>query len=156
MSHIKQIKQAFGLVLVVLLLAGCGGSPAAPAATSTPAAPAVTPTPAAPALPTPGKWAGTAEFGTLTLTVNPKGTGVTYVNYTFDNYNCGNASHSGSIGNGQETGWEGNPIVNGQFTFEGATMKLSGTFDPSGTSASGTWDWPECGKTGTWKATPMK
>jgi hypothetical protein len=138
-------------MLVVLLLAGCGGSPPGPTATPTPVPPTATP-----ALPTPGKWTGTAEFGTLAFTVNPKSTGVTYVQYTFANYGCGGTTQSGTVGNGQETGWDGKPIVNGQFTFDGNTMTLRGTFDASGTSASGTWTYPKCGSSGTWKASPIK
>jgi hypothetical protein len=111
------------------------------------------PTSATTGLPSPGKWSGPAEFGTLAFTVNQQGTGITYVEYTFNEYSCGNTSRSGTIGNGQETGWEGQPITNGQFTFEGSTMTIKGVFDPSGTTAMGTWVYPECNSSGTWKTT---
>jgi hypothetical protein len=106
--------------------------------------------------PTHGRWSGRAEFGTFVFTVNPQGTGVTYIKYTFSNYNCGGAIQSGSVGNGEETGWDGVPISNGQFTFKGATMTIQGTFDSSGKSASGTWTYPECSSSGKWTAVPSK
>jgi len=46
MSSRKVLQQTFGLMLVVLLLAGCGGAPAGPATTPTPGPPTATPTPA--------------------------------------------------------------------------------------------------------------
>ena len=134
MKSRKLLYQTFGMMLAVLLLAGCGRTSSAPI---------------------PGKWTGTAEFGTLVFTVNPQSRGVTYVEYTFSNCRCGGTTQSGTIGNGQETGWDGDPIVNGQFTFDGSTMTLKGTFDASGTSASGTWTYPECGSSGTWTASAV-
>jgi hypothetical protein len=104
--------------------------------------------------PKPGKWVGSADFGSFSFTVNPSGTGVPYVYYTFNNYGCSGVTHSGSIGNGQETGWDGEPIKNGQFTFTGSTMTITGTFEASGTTATGTWNYPECSTSGTWTATP--
>ncbi|MBN1136151.1 MAG: hypothetical protein JXM73_06180 [Anaerolineae bacterium] len=50
-------QQTFVLMLVVLLLAGCGGAPAQPAATPTPVPPTATPTPV-PLIAKPGKWSG--------------------------------------------------------------------------------------------------
>jgi hypothetical protein len=107
-----------------------------------------------PSNPKPGKWVGSTDFGSLSFTVNPSGIAIPFVEYTFNNYGCNGVTHSGSIGNGQETGWEGEPIKNGQFTFSGSTMTITGTFEASGTSATGTWNYPECSTSGTWTATP--
>jgi len=159
----KTLQCVVSLTLITLFLAACGAPSSAPVSvppTSVPtvilpaAAPTAVPSVAAPAPPTPGKWAGTAEFGTFVLTVNPKGTGVTYIAYTFSGYKCGPKVLSGGVANGLETGWDGKPINNGQFTFDGQTMTVQGTFDPSGTSASGTWTMPGC--SGTWTASPSK
>jgi len=148
------------LILVMLLLSSCG-SPLSEA-TNTPIPPAATNTPVPPTVayvplpPKPGRWLGTAEFGTFIFTVNPQGTGVPFVEYTFNDYNCGGAIQSGSIGNGQETGWDGVPISDGKFTFEGSTMTLQGTFESDGVNASGTWTYPQCSSSGKWTATPSQ
>ncbi|MHC1781421.1 MAG: hypothetical protein AB9891_01435 [Anaerolineaceae bacterium] len=179
MKNSNVLLQIATCVLILVLAAGCGGPAASEPATSVPATnvptinvpatsvsptsvpatsiPIDTPVPAAPAEKTqvkPGKWTGTAEFGSLYFLVTEAGTGIPYVEYTFENYQCGNATSSGSIGNGQETGWEGAPITGGKFVFDGSTMKLEGEFNAEGTTASGTWTYPDCSTSGTWQATP--
>lgn len=173
--------QFFACVFFIGLVAGCGAtvtaSPentavvptaevksipentVAPPAPTEKILPADTSVPVAPAGDTPvkpGKWSGTAEFGTLSFLVTEAGTGIPYVEYTFENYQCGNATSSGTIGNGQETGWEGVPITGGKFLFDGSTMMLEGEFDAAGTSASGTWTYPDCSTSGEWQASPLQ
>jgi hypothetical protein len=147
-------------MIVIVLACSLSNSTSTPLPSTTltpttlPSTSTVTSSSANPSNPKPGKWGGITDFGSFSFTVNPNGTGVTYVEYTFNNYGCNGVTHSGTIGNGQETGWDGEPIKNGQFTFSGNTMTLVGAFDPSGTSATGTWNYPECSFSGTWTATP--
>ena len=103
-------------------------------------------------LPSPGDWSGPTLFGSLSFTVNPQRTGITYISYTFNNYLCGNVSNSGTIGKGQKIGWDGNPITDGKFTIAGSPITITGEFDPGGTRASGTWNYPECNSSGSWVA----
>jgi hypothetical protein len=51
------MQQTFVLMLVVLLLTGCGGALVGPTATATPVPPTATPTPV-PLIAKPGKWSG--------------------------------------------------------------------------------------------------
>ena len=53
MNSKRLLQQVFGLMLVMLLLAGCGGAPAESTSTPTPIPPTATPTPTATDTPTP-------------------------------------------------------------------------------------------------------
>ncbi|MFC1960427.1 hypothetical protein ACFLYO_06925 [Chloroflexota bacterium] len=98
---------------------------------------------------TPGIWQGTAEFGTFELTVNPEGTGVSYISFTFEDYTCGGNTLSGGMAIGDQE-WEGVPITNNEFTFANPQITVAGMFDADAASASGTWNMDSC--SGEWTA----
>ena len=107
----------------------------------------------------PGDWdvTPTPYFGFAEFTVNAQSTAITFLRFTFDNYTCGSAMRSGSIGFGST--W---PITNRQFSIDhtdfmsGDRFVFAGTFSALGDQASGTWEVTLSGNTcsGTWVGAP--
>jgi hypothetical protein len=122
-----------GLALIALLLSGCG--PSAPPETRA------------------GEWKATTDFGEFTFTVDPSGTTITSIEYSFQS--CSDAIISGSVTfSGTIDLGEGLPIENGKFTLEvgGVTsMEFDGKFSRDGTRASGSWTAGAC--SGKWAST---
>ena len=122
-----------GLALIALLFSGCG--PSAPPETRA------------------GKWEATTDFGEFTFTVDPSGTTITSIEYSFQS--CSDAIISGSITfSGTIDLGEGLSIENSKFTLEvgGVTsMEFDGKFNRDGTRASGSWTAGAC--SGKWAST---
>ena len=123
------------LTLIALLVAGCG--PSAPPETRA------------------GKWKATTDFGEFTLTVDPSGTTITSIEYSYQS--CSDAIISGSVTfSGTIDLDEGLPIENDKFTMEIggiASMEFEGKFSRDGTRASGSWKAGAC--SGKWTATQV-
>ena len=133
MNSRKSSRLLVGLALIVLLLSGCG--PSAPPETRA------------------GEWKATTDFGEFTFTVDPSGTTITSIEYSFQS--CSDAIISGSITfSGTIDLGEGLPIENGKFTLEVggvASMEFDGKFSRDGTRASGSWTAGAC--SGKWTST---
>jgi hypothetical protein len=93
------------------------------------------------ALPRSGDWRVTTDFGEFVFTVNPAGTQITKIIFTFVNFTCGPIRTSGGITITSQ--W---PITNNQFAITNSwssqplvTMTINGTFTQAGDQASGTW-----------------
>jgi hypothetical protein len=106
----------------------------------------------------PGLWSGPADFGEIEFLVAAGGSTIETITLTFDNFSCGGATISGSIGVSQS--WS---ISNSQFSADleldasgTRTMNLQGTFASSGSFASGTFtatiNSTDC--SGIWQAAP--
>ena len=127
------------LALIALLLSGCG--PSAPPETRA------------------GDWKATTDFGEFTFTVDPGGTTITSIEYSFQSCSSaiitGSVTFSGTIN--LEVGAHRDaplPIENGKFTLEvgGVTsMEFHGKFSRDGTRASGSWTAGAC--SGKWTST---
>ena len=121
------------LALIALLLSGCG--PSAPPETRA------------------GEWKATTDFGEFTFTVDPGGTTITSIEYSFQS--CSSAIIAGSVTfSGTLNLEDGLPIENGKFTLEvgGVTsMEFQGKFSRDGTRASGSWTAGAC--SGKWTST---
>lgn len=133
MNSRKSLGVLVRLVLIVLLLSGCG--PSAPPETRA------------------GEWKATTDFGEFTFTVDPSGTTITSIEYSFQS--CSAAIISGSVRfSGTINLEEGLPIENDKFTLEmgGVTsMEFQGKFSRDGTRASGSWTAGAC--SGKWAST---
>jgi hypothetical protein len=133
MNSRKSSRMLVGLALIALLLSGCG--PSAPPETRA------------------GEWKATTDFGEFTFTVDPSGTTITSIEYSFQS--CSDAIISGSVTfSGTIDLGEGLPIENGKFTLEvgGVTsMEFDGKFSRDGTRASGSWTAGAC--SGKWTST---
>jgi hypothetical protein len=106
----------------------------------------------------PGEWEATPTpaFGTVDFTVNAQSSAITLIWFHFDNYMCGSAPFSGSVGFGST--W---PITDRQFNIDhtdpmGTRFVFGGTFTTLGDEASGTWQLTRSGSTcsGTWQGAP--
>lgn len=136
MSKKGLLRQRSGLLLTVLLLAGCSGTPFHPTAIP----PIPTPTTkllGSPSGPQPGIWNATAEFGEFIFVVNSTGTGVN--EYDFGGINIKTSDD------------EGYPIKDSKFGSMLDFIMIEGKFDSS-TTASGTWKYLKKGGSGTWTA----
>ena len=133
MNNRTSSRMLVGLALIALLLSGCG--PSAPPETRA------------------GEWKATTDFGEFTFTVDPSGTTITSIEYSFQS--CSDAIISGSITfSGTLDLEEGLPIENGKFTLEVggvASMEFDGKFSRDGTRASGSWTAGAC--SGKWTST---
>lgn len=133
MNTRKSSRLLVGLALIALLLSGCG--PSAPPETRA------------------GKWEATTDFGEFTFTVDPSGTTITSIEYSFQS--CSDAIISGSVTfSGTIDLGEGLSIENGKFTLEVggvASMEFDGKFSRDGTRASGSWTAGAC--SGKWTST---
>ena len=133
MNSRKSSRLLVGLALIALLLSGCG--PSAPPETRA------------------GEWKATTDFGEFTFTVDPSGTTITSIEYSFQS--CSDAIISGSVTfSGTIDLGEGLPIENGKFTLEVggvASMEFDGKFSRDGTRASGSWTAGAC--SGKWAST---
>jgi hypothetical protein len=133
MNSRKSSRMLVGLALIALLLSGCG--PSAPPETRA------------------GEWKATTDFGEFTFTVDPSGTTITSIEYSFQS--CSDAIISGSVTfSGTIDLKEGLPIENGKFTLEVggiSSMEFDGKFSRDGTRASGSWTAGAC--SGKWTST---
>ena len=133
MNSRKSSRMLVGLALIALLLSGCG--PSAPPETRA------------------GEWKATTDFGEFTFTVDPSGTTITSIEYSFQS--CSDAIISGSITfSGTIDLGEGLSIENDKFTLEVggvASMEFDGKFNRDGTRASGSWTAGAC--SGKWAST---
>ena len=111
-----------------------------------------------PTLPQAGDWSGISGFGEIELLVSPDSTAIESIVLTYIDFTCGNVTSNGSIT--ITSSW---PISNGQFSADlnlditqDRTMKITGTFDDSGTYVSGTYEADYSGTIcdGTWDASP--
>ena len=111
-----------------------------------------------PTLPQAGDWTGISGFGEIELVVSPDSTAIESIVLTYIDFTCGNDTSNGSIT--ITSSW---PISNGQFSADlnlditqDRTMKITGTFDDSGTYVSGTYkaDYNGIICDGTWDASP--
>jgi hypothetical protein len=129
----KSSRLLVGMALIALLLSGCG--PSAPPETRA------------------GEWKATTDFGEFTFTVDPSGTTITSIEYSFQS--CSDAIISGSVTfSGTIDLKEGLPIENGKFTLEVggiSSMEFDGKFSRDGTRASGSWTAGAC--SGKWTST---
>ena len=133
MNSRKSSRLLVGLALIALLLSGCG--PSAPPETRA------------------GEWKATTDFGEFTFTVDPSGTTITSIEYSFQS--CSDAIISGSVTfSGTIDLGEGLSIENDKFTLEVggvASMEFDGKFSRDGTRASGSWTAGAC--SGKWAST---
>jgi hypothetical protein len=111
-----------------------------------------------PSPPVAGDWSGTSGFGEIELVVSPDSTAIETIVIRYIDFTCGNVTSNGSIT--ITSSW---PISSGQFSAdlnldiaENRTMKITGTFDDSGTYVSGTYeaDYDGILCDGTWDASP--
>lgn len=109
------------LVILLALLAGCGGS----------------------SPPVPGDWAGEAEFGTIEFEVEASSETAGLVSLDLENFSCGGNSISGVIGVFSTGGWkiEGGTLeITSNFNPLGNDMLvITINFAGSGTSGTGEW-----------------
>ena len=123
------------LVLIALLLFGCASAPPETRA---------------------GEWKASADFGEFTFVVDPSGTAITKIEYSFQSCSAaiisGSATFSGTLAR-----QDGSPIAsieNGRFTLDVTgipEMSFQGKFNRTGTRASGSWTAGAC--SGKWVAT---
>jgi len=135
MNNRKALQMIIGLVLVVGFLPGCASAPPETRA---------------------GEWEGSADFGKFTLFVDPTGTAITKIEYSFQS--CSKAIISGGVTlSGTLARKDGQPVASiddGKFTLDVkgiTTMSFEGKFNKAGTRASGTWVAGAC--SGNWTST---
>jgi hypothetical protein len=128
-----------GFMILIFIVAGCAGTPS-----SLP--------------PTPGEWQGAPDFGEFGFVVNPDGTTITKILFTFSEWTCGNTTMSGGMAIEPDPAWS---IEEGKFTIEthldpngNQKMNIEGAFDETGTGASGTYEavWYGTVCSGDWEA----
>ena len=119
----KALHMVMGLVLVALFLSGCGSAPPETRA---------------------GEWQGSTDFGEFTILLDPTGTSITQIEYSFES--CSSAILSGSVRfEGTLVRKDGEPLAaieDGKFSVEVSgmtTISFEGKFNSAGTRASGTW-----------------
>ena len=135
MNHRKALHVVMGLVLMAGYLSGCASAPPETRA---------------------GEWKGSTDFGEFTLFVDPSGTAITKIEYSFQS--CSKAIISGGVTfSGTLARKDGSPIASiedGKFTVEvegSTTISFEGQFNKAGTRASGTWVAGDC--SGKWTST---
>jgi hypothetical protein len=140
MNSRKPLRWVHILILVTLLLTGCGGATAKP--------------------PAAGEWVASTDFGKLVFTVDETGTKITKMSYQFSEWTCGPTTNSGTIEVGSE--WA---ITDGIFSVTTSfdpdkqqTMTFGGTYDAAKQEFSGAWDEVSYGAqcSGTWEASAPK
>jgi hypothetical protein len=107
------------------------------------------------AKPKSGDWKVPTDFGEFVYTVNPDGTQITKIIFTYVSFPCGPIRTSGTVSITSQ--WS---ITNNQFTIVDswstlvgqASMTVKGTFTSTGDQASGTWSENVAGTicSGTW------
>ena len=121
-----------GLTLILLISFSCG--PSAPPETRA------------------GEWEASTDFGEFTFIVDPTGTTITSIDYSYQS--CSSAILSGGVTFSSTIDLVGGlPIEGNKFTLEIggiSSMEFKGSFSKDGTSASGSWKAGDCSDN--WKA----
>ena len=135
MKNSNAIRFIIVLIISVILFSGCTSAPPEIRA---------------------GEWKGSTDFGDFTLYVDPGGTEITKIDYSFQS--CSSAILSGSVKfSGSLERKDGGPIStidNGKFEIDAqgvTTIYFKGKFNSAGTSASGKWEAGACSANWTMK-----
>jgi len=136
MYTLKMMSRTISVTIIVLLLNGYGVTHAQPNS---------------------GDWTVITDFGQFVLTVNPNGTYITKISYTFSSWTIGSITRSGTVTISTSPGW---PITVNKFTIVNSfvtneKMTIIGEFNQTGDGASGTWSANFHGTTasGNWQVT---
>ncbi|MFZ2096526.1 MAG: hypothetical protein WAV05_07790 [Anaerolineales bacterium] len=129
MSNRRALHMVMGLVLVAWFLSGCASAPPEVRA---------------------GEWKASADFGEFTFFVDPSGTAISKIEYSYQS--CSKAIISGAVTiEGSLESKDGGPIasiVDGKFEVQTSQDSFKGKFNNTNTRASGTWEAGAC--SGSW------
>jgi hypothetical protein len=129
MNNRRALHMVIGLILVAWFLSGCASAP--PEARA-------------------GEWKASADFGEFTFFVDPSGTAINKIEFSYQS--CSKAIISGAITNsGSLESKDGGSIANiidGKFEVQLLRDSFKGKFNNANTRASGTWEAGAC--SGSW------
>ncbi len=109
-------------------------------------------------IPPPGDWTFNADFGALVFTIDPSGTSITKMAYSFSSFQCGPIIFSGTVTITSTPAWQ---ITDGYFLIVNKldingnqVMTVTGTYDSTTNKFSGTWSENSYGSicSGVWQA----